>query len=177
MYQDIDIRSKNIAIFFNPAYATFPCLCFCAEIVCCTFSVIFHATCHLSRDLRSCCIGILSLVVVLINRLSLKKLISFIQLCVWHVENNQVYWTKFQGEKLYSWTVFVFFLLNLFSFVTVGHYLLAANGKPLKGCFFEDGTDAREILNDAKNYPLALKFGRIKPTTNEKIMLASMFHS
>ena len=59
----------------------------------------------------------------------------------------------------------------------MGHYLLAANGRSLKGCFFEDGSDVREYLDDSQNYPISLKFGRLKPTTNEKIMLASMFHS
>ncbi|XP_067928391.1 trafficking protein particle complex subunit 4-like [Watersipora subatra] len=61
--------------------------------------------------------------------------------------------------------------------IKVGHYLLAANGRPLRGCSFEDGTDVKEYLDDPQHYPISLKFGRLKPTTNEKIMLASMFHS
>lgn len=60
----------------------------------------------------------------------------------------------------------------------VGHYLLAANGRAVRGCVFEDnGEGAREYINNQNNYPISLKFGRLKPTINEKIMLASMFHS
>ena len=62
--------------------------------------------------------------------------------------------------------------------ILVGHYLLAANGRSVRGCVFEDNGEAvREYINDQSNYPINLKFGRVKPTINEKIMLASMFHS
>jgi len=62
--------------------------------------------------------------------------------------------------------------------IKVGHYLLAANGRAVRGCVFEDnGEGAREYINNQNNYPISLKFGRLKPTINEKIMLASMFHS
>eukprot|EP00794_Sanderia_malayensis_P007869 gene7869-8719_t len=59
----------------------------------------------------------------------------------------------------------------------VGHTLLAINGEPLKGKFLADGEDASEYLKKEENYPVSLKFGKSKLTTNERIMLASMFHS
>lgn len=40
----------------------------------------------------------------------------------------------------------------------------------------DDGRDALEIIENPENYPLTLKFGRPKMTTNEKIFLASMFY-
>jgi len=54
--------------------------------------------------------------------------------------------------------------------------LLAINGVPVSGRKLEDGKDAIEMLDDATNYPLNLKFGRPKMTINEKIFLASMFY-
>lgn len=61
--------------------------------------------------------------------------------------------------------------------VKVGHSLLAINGEPLSGKFLANGEDAREFLKKEENYPVSLKFGKSKLTTNERIMLASMFHS
>ncbi|XP_027849632.1 trafficking protein particle complex subunit 4 [Aphis gossypii] len=60
--------------------------------------------------------------------------------------------------------------------IKVGHVLLAINGVPVSGRKLEDGKDAIDMLNDATNYPLNLKFGRPKMTINEKIFLASMFY-
>lgn len=40
----------------------------------------------------------------------------------------------------------------------------------------DDGQDALQFLEVKENYPLTLKFGRPKMTTNEKIFLASMFY-
>jgi len=65
--------------------------------------------------------------------------------------------------------------MNVFVF-SVGHVLLAINGVPVSGRKLEDGKDAIEMLDDATNYPLNLKFGRPKMTINEKIFLASMFY-
>jgi len=61
--------------------------------------------------------------------------------------------------------------------VRVGHYVLAVNGVPAAGCQLEDGRDILELLAAQANYPVAIKFGRMKLTTNEKIVLAGMFHS
>ncbi|XP_061183055.1 trafficking protein particle complex subunit 4-like [Saccostrea echinata] len=62
--------------------------------------------------------------------------------------------------------------------IKVGHTLLAINGVPVEGRFLQsDGKDAMEIINSPQNYPINLKFGRTKLTTNERIMLGSMFHS
>ena len=54
---------------------------------------------------------------------------------------------------------------------------MAVNGIPLvNGPEMKDGRDAHEVIGKKENYPLNLKFGRPKITTNEKIVLASMFY-
>ncbi|EDO43441.1 predicted protein [Nematostella vectensis] len=60
--------------------------------------------------------------------------------------------------------------------VKVGHSLLAINGENVVGRKLPDGTDVMEFLANKENYPISLKFGRAKLKTNERIMLASMFH-
>ncbi|GAB6027422.1 Trafficking protein particle complex subunit 4, variant 2 [Chamberlinius hualienensis] len=54
---------------------------------------------------------------------------------------------------------------------------MAVNGVVVSGRQLEDGRDAFEVINNEANYPISLKFGRPKLNTNEKIFLASMFHS
>ena len=61
--------------------------------------------------------------------------------------------------------------------VAVGHTVLAINGIAAVGRQLEDGRDIQELIETEENYPIAIKFGRPKLTTNEKIMLAGMFHS
>ncbi|XP_064610323.1 trafficking protein particle complex subunit 4-like [Liolophura sinensis] len=61
--------------------------------------------------------------------------------------------------------------------VKVGHAVLAINGVPAEGRMLKDGRDILEMLAMEENYPINIKFGRTKLTTNERIMLASMFHS
>lgn len=62
--------------------------------------------------------------------------------------------------------------------VKVGHTLLAVNGAPLvNGRHLEDGRDVLELLQLEDSFPLNLTFGKSKINTNEKIFLASMFHS
>jgi len=61
--------------------------------------------------------------------------------------------------------------------VKVGHTLLAVNGESLVGRSMPDGTPVTDILKDENNFPISLKFGKPKLSTNERIMLASMFHS
>lgn len=58
----------------------------------------------------------------------------------------------------------------------MGHVLYAINGVPVTGRQLDDGRDAFEVIENRENYPLNLKFGRPKMTTNEKIFLASMFY-
>ena len=60
--------------------------------------------------------------------------------------------------------------------VMVGHTLLQVNGQPLVGKELPDGRDIFQVLGDKNNFPLNLKFGRAPITTNEKIVLASMFY-
>ncbi|CAB3978845.1 Trafficking particle complex subunit 4 [Paramuricea clavata] len=61
--------------------------------------------------------------------------------------------------------------------IKVGFSLLAVNGEELSNKQLPNGTDALDFLKDPNNYPVSLKFGRIKLKTNEKIMFASMFHT
>ncbi len=70
--------------------------------------------------------------------------------------------------------------------ICVGHSLLAFNGKDVEVQGGKatvpaatDGGGSRDLfeaLADRSSYPLNLKFGRPKVTTNEKIVLASMFY-
>jgi len=60
--------------------------------------------------------------------------------------------------------------------VCIGHALLAVNGEPLTYKELPDGRDVFEVLADKANFPLNLKFGRPTITTNEKIVLASIFY-
>ncbi|XP_022097663.1 trafficking protein particle complex subunit 4-like [Acanthaster planci] len=61
--------------------------------------------------------------------------------------------------------------------IKVGHTILGINGEPVRGRQLEDGRDVLEMIANPENYPIAIKFGRPKLSTNERIMLASMFHS
>ncbi|PVD36660.1 hypothetical protein C0Q70_03646, partial [Pomacea canaliculata] len=61
--------------------------------------------------------------------------------------------------------------------IKVGHTVLAINGISSEGRYLKDGRDILETVAMEENYPISIKFGRPKLTTNEKIMLASMFHS
>ncbi|XP_070548663.1 trafficking protein particle complex subunit 4-like [Ptychodera flava] len=61
--------------------------------------------------------------------------------------------------------------------IKVGHTLLGINGDPVSGRMVEDGRDVINVISDPDNYPISIKFGRPKLSSNERIMLASMFHS
>lgn len=61
--------------------------------------------------------------------------------------------------------------------VCVGHAVMAVNGMPVNGRELEDGRDVQAVIADESNYPLSIKFGRPRLTTNERIVLASTFHS
>ena len=61
--------------------------------------------------------------------------------------------------------------------ISVGYCLVAVNGSPVTNKCLEDGRSALEVVNNPKNYPLSLKFARIRVSINERIMLLSMFHS
>lgn len=64
--------------------------------------------------------------------------------------------------------------------VKVGHTVLSVNGEVADGRLLKNESCVRDILdviNDSENYPIAIKFGRAKLSSNEKIMLAGMFHS
>ena len=65
----------------------------------------------------------------------------------------------------------VIWLLHYY-FFTSRHYIQFVSGK-----LFPNGESAKDFLKKEENYPVSLKFGKSKLTTNERIMLASMFHS
>ena len=55
--------------------------------------------------------------------------------------------------------------------INVGHTLLAVNGIQLNGIVLDDGREVSAVLADESNFPISLKFGRPKLSTNEKIVL------
>jgi len=80
--------------------------------------------------------------------------------------------------------------------IKVGHTVLSINGIPVHGNKIDFGStnaavdgsnndqlppstsrDIIEYLNDSKNYPVTIKFGRTRLNGNEKLILASIFHS
>ena len=64
-----------------------------------------------------------------------------------------------------------------FSCLSVGFSLIALNGQPVANRCLPDGTTAMTMLNNPDNYPVSLKFARLRVSINERIMLLSMFHS
>uniref|UniRef100_A0A665U419 Trafficking protein particle complex subunit n=1 Tax=Echeneis naucrates TaxID=173247 RepID=A0A665U419_ECHNA len=61
--------------------------------------------------------------------------------------------------------------------IRVGHAVLSINGVDVMGKNTADGKDILEYLKDPSNYPVSIRFGRARLSSNEKLMLASMFHS
>lgn len=68
-------------------------------------------------------------------------------------------------------------LYDVFFFCEVGHAVLSINGVDVNGKFTAEGKEIQEYLKDPANYPVSIRFGRPRLTSNEKLMLASMFHS
>ncbi|CAI9584314.1 unnamed protein product [Staurois parvus] len=61
--------------------------------------------------------------------------------------------------------------------IRVGHSVLSINGIDVNGRYTADGKEVLDFLGNPSNYPLSIRFGRPRLTSNEKLMLASMFHS
>ncbi|GBL96388.1 Trafficking protein particle complex subunit 4 [Araneus ventricosus] len=61
--------------------------------------------------------------------------------------------------------------------IKVGHIVLSINGNPIMGRKMSDGSDVFEVIKNKENFPISIKFGRARLGTNEKIVLASTFHS
>lgn len=55
--------------------------------------------------------------------------------------------------------------------------MLSINGVDVNGKYTAEGKEILEYLKDPSNYPVSIRFGRARLTSNEKLMLASMFHS
>lgn len=64
-----------------------------------------------------------------------------------------------------------------FTYHTVGYAVIAINGETLTSRKMPDGTQALAYLQNPDNYPLNIRFGKPKLSINEKITLASTFHS
>ncbi|XP_043389923.1 trafficking protein particle complex subunit 4 isoform X1 [Chelonia mydas] len=60
---------------------------------------------------------------------------------------------------------------------TVGHAVLSINGIDVNGKYTAEGKEVLEYLGNPTNYPVSIRFGRPRLSSNEKLMLASMFHS
>ncbi|KAI6655985.1 Trafficking protein particle complex subunit 4 [Oopsacas minuta] len=61
--------------------------------------------------------------------------------------------------------------------IKIGHVLVSINGVPVSGCHMSDGGDVREFLSRPENYPVSVRFSKLKPNVNERIMLSSMFNT
>jgi hypothetical protein len=57
--------------------------------------------------------------------------------------------------------------------INIGHILLAVNGNQLNGTSLGDGQKVTAFLANESNYPVNLKFGRPKLSTNDKMCLGS----
>lgn len=66
--------------------------------------------------------------------------------------------------------------IQIFPF-KVGYSLLAINGDPIVGRKYKDQDIIDDFLANEDNFPVNLKFGWPRLSTNEKIVMASMFHS
>ena len=61
--------------------------------------------------------------------------------------------------------------------IKIGYALISVNGDPVVGKSMPDGSRILDFLADPANYPVTLQFQLPRPSANERIMLASMFHS
>ena len=61
--------------------------------------------------------------------------------------------------------------------IKVGYALLSVNGETVTGKVLPDGRRIVDFLSEESNFPVTLGFARPKVSANERIMLASMFHS
>lgn len=59
----------------------------------------------------------------------------------------------------------------------MGHAVLSINGVDVAGKNTAEGRDILDFLADPSSYPVSVRFGRARLSSNEKLMLASMFHS
>lgn len=67
--------------------------------------------------------------------------------------------------------------IKSWSSFAVGHAVLSINGVDVMGKNTAEGKDILEYLKDPSSYPVSIRFGRARLSSNEKLMLASMFHS
>ncbi|XP_036179969.1 trafficking protein particle complex subunit 4 isoform X3 [Myotis myotis] len=102
---------------------------------------------------------------------------------IYHLDS---YAPRAEAEKTFSYPLDLLLKLHdervLVAFgqrdgIRVGHAVLAINGKDVNGKYTADGKEVLEYLGNPANYPVSVRFGRPRLTSNEKLMLASMFHS
>jgi len=61
--------------------------------------------------------------------------------------------------------------------IQVGHSIISINGETLVGKTMPSGVPALQYLSNEQNFPVTIRTGKSPLNTNERIMLASMFHS
>ncbi|KFO21883.1 26S proteasome non-ATPase regulatory subunit 1 [Fukomys damarensis] len=96
------------------------------------------------------------------------------------------YAPRAEAEKTFSYPLYLLLKLHdqrvLVAFgqrdgIRVGHAVLAISGVDVNGKHVPDGKEVLEYLSNPANYPVSIRFGRPRLTSNERLMLASMFHS
>ncbi|KAJ6218085.1 hypothetical protein RDWZM_009242 [Blomia tropicalis] len=92
------------------------------------------------------------------------------------VENN---FPSTEVEKTFSFPLDIKLEYNnqRINVIFVGYSLLAINGDQIVGRRYNDLDILDQFLTDEANYPVNLRFGLPRLSTNEKIVMASMFHS
>ena len=61
--------------------------------------------------------------------------------------------------------------------IRIGQVVVSVNGIAVVGSQLSEGGEVREFLSSPDNYPVAIKFSKLKPSVNERIMLSSMFNT
>nr|XP_025970071.1 trafficking protein particle complex subunit 4 isoform X2 [Dromaius novaehollandiae] len=87
------------------------------------------------------------------------------------------YAPRADAEKTFSFPLDLVLRLHDERVVVAFGPVLAINGAEVNGRYTADGKDVLEFLGNAANYPVSIRFGRHRLSSNEKLMLASMFHS
>ena len=61
--------------------------------------------------------------------------------------------------------------------IRIGQVVVSVNGIPVAGSQITGVGNVREFLSIPDNFPVAIKFAKLKPSVNERIMLSSMFNT
>lgn len=103
--------------------------------------------------------------------------------------NSELHWPSVEVERTYSFPLPLVLKVSDRSDksvevafgerdgVRIGHVIQGINSVVVRGSTLEDGRNVFDVVGDESNYPLAVKFGRPRPTPNELMTLMSTFHS